>query len=87
MAVGEHAGGQGEQQPRQPLHDDDEGDQQRVAGDRRGQPWVGDEGDAVAEVGDRRRAEEPAVVAAEAVVGAVDAVASFMPVASIETSS
>ena len=43
VAVGDDAGGQGEQQPRQALDDPDEGDQQRVAGDRRRQPRVGDE--------------------------------------------
>ena len=70
VAVGEHAGRQGEQQPRQPLHHDDESDQHGIAGDRRGQPRVGDEGDAVAEVGDRRGGEQPLVVAAETVAAA-----------------
>ena len=72
VAVGEHAGGKREQQPRQPLDDGDDGDEQRVAGDRRGQPGVGDEGDPVAEVGDRCRAEQAAVVATESVGARTD---------------
>jgi hypothetical protein len=69
MAIGEHARGQREQQPRQPLRDDDGGDEQRVAGNRRRQPRIGDESDAVAEVGDRRRAEQAPIVAPEPVGG------------------
>ena len=41
-AIGDDAGWQREHEPRQPLRDDDQGDEQRVAGDRRRQPGVGD---------------------------------------------
>ena len=34
VPIRQHAGRQGEQQPWKALHDDDDGDEQRVAGDR-----------------------------------------------------
>jgi hypothetical protein len=65
VAIGDDPGRQAEQQPRQTLHNRDQCDEDRVASDRRSEPRVRDEADAVAEVRDRAGAEQLEVARAE----------------------
>jgi hypothetical protein len=59
-AVGQDAGVQPEQQPRQPLEQPARRHEQRVLGLRGDQQRTGRQADPVAEVADPRRADEPA---------------------------
>ena len=66
VAVGDDAGVQAEQQPRQALQQRRHRHQQRVVGLRRHEQWTGRETDAVTEVGDPRRREEAPVSRSQA---------------------
>ena len=59
VAVGDHAGVQAEQQPRQALEQPGERDQEWVTGLRRHQQRAGGDGDPVPEVADPRRRQQP----------------------------
>ncbi len=64
-AIGDHAGGQGEEEPGQFLRDADQRDRQGIAGDQRGKPRPGDDADAIGEVGQPARRQKPMETGAE----------------------
>ena len=64
--VGQRAGVQAEEQPRQPLQQDRQGDQERGVGLGGDQQRAGRERQAVADVGDPRRGQQPSEVPAQA---------------------